>query len=64
MTLRLTEGEYYALRQHAKEEGLPMQRVIHRALREHLDFVSHRDKVVKAADEILAKHADALDQLR
>lgn len=64
MTLRLTESEHYALRERAKEEGLSMQRVMRRALRTHLDFVSHRDKVSRATDEILAKHADALDRLR
>jgi hypothetical protein len=64
MTLRLTESEYYALRERATEEGLSMQKVMRRALRTHLDFVSHRDRVMRATDEILAKHADALDRLR
>lgn len=64
MTLRLSDGEHHALQQRAKSEQLSMQKVVRRALREHLEFISHRDKVVRAADEIMAKHADALDQLR
>ncbi len=63
MTLRLTVGEYEALRERATAERLSMQHIVRRALRAHLDFVSHRDKVAEAADKILAHHAEALDRL-
>jgi hypothetical protein len=63
MTLRLTAGEYEALRDRATAERLSMQHVVRRALRAHLDFISHQDKVAEATDKILASHAEALDRL-
>jgi predicted transcriptional regulator len=63
MTLRLTDDEQAALRQRADDEGMSMQDVARRAIRDYIDRGQHRDRVVSAGRRIIEAHADALDRL-
>ncbi len=63
MTLRLTDEEQHALRERAELEGISMQEAARRAVRDYVSLGDHRDRVVDAADRIMAAHADALERL-
>ncbi len=63
MTLRLTEAEQRDLKARAEQEGVSMQDVARRAIREHLGLSDHRDRVVRSAAKVMQAHADALERL-
>lgn len=63
MTLRLTEEEQEALRGRAAAEGVPMQDIARRAIREYVGIEDHRDRVYAAAERVARAHADALRRL-
>ncbi len=64
MTLRLTDEEQERLRKRAADEGVSMQEVARRAVREYVGLEDHRDRVFASAKRILSAHADAIDRLR
>ena len=61
--LRLTEEELDALRERAALDGISMQEVARRAVREYIANADHRDRVATAAEEITQRHAVALERL-
>ncbi len=63
MTLRLTDDEQDALRERAAAEGVSMQDLARRAVREYVGLADHRDRVVAAARKIMDVHADAIERL-
>lgn len=63
MTLRLTDDEQAALRERAVVEGVSMQELARRAVREYVGLADHRDRVVASARRILDAHADAIERL-
>ena len=63
MTLRLTPDEQEALRARAAVEGVSMQELARRAVREYVGLADHQDRVVAAARRILDVHADAIERL-
>jgi len=63
MTLRLTEQEQEALRSRAASEGVSMQELARRAVRDYVGLADHRDRVVASARKILEVHADAIERL-
>ncbi len=63
MTLRLTDEEQAALRERAAAEGMSMQDVARRAIRDYVARAEHRARVASAAEVIADVHADALDRL-
>lgn len=63
MTLRLSDQEQQALKASAAAEGISMQDVARRAIRDYLARTEHRTRVSVAADRIMDAHADALDRL-
>jgi plasmid stability protein len=63
MTLRLTDSEQEALKARAASEGVSMQDLARRAIREYLARGDHRSRVASAADHILDVHADAIERL-
>ncbi len=63
MTLRLDDDEQRALREQAAAEGVSMQDVARRAIREYVARRDHRRRVTAAADLILDVHADAIERL-
>lgn len=63
MTLRLTDEEQDELRQRAASEGVSMQEVARRAIREYVGLADHRDRVVASAERIMRVHADAIERL-
>jgi predicted transcriptional regulator len=63
MTLRLTDDEQDQLRQRAADEGVSMQEVARRAIREYTTRGRHHDRVTGAARRVLDAHGDALDRL-
>jgi len=63
MTLRLTDEEQQDLRRRAAIEGISMQEAVRRAIRDYVDRSDHRDRIVSAAQRIMAVHAEALDRL-
>ena len=63
MTLRLTEDEQASLRELAEHEGISMQEVARRAVREYVARSRHRDRVSDAARRVIASHAEALQRL-
>lgn len=63
MTLRLDDQELETLRMRATSEGVSMQDVARRAVREYVGLSNHRDRVVAAASRILDAHADAIERL-
>ena len=63
MTLRLTDEEQQALKARAAAEGVPMQDVARRAIREYIGIEEHRERVFAAAERIARVHADALRRL-
>lgn len=63
MTLRLSDDEQERLRRRAIEEGVSMQEVARRAVRQYVGLEDHRDRVFEAARRVMAAHADAIDRL-
>lgn len=63
MTLRLTDQEQRALKERAAAEGISMQDVARRAIRDYVARSEHRSRVSEAAELIMDAHADALDRL-
>jgi Mobilization protein NikA len=63
MTLRLTQEEQEALRSRAASEGVSMQELARRAVRDYVGLADHRDRVVASARKIMEVHADAIDRL-
>ena len=63
MTLRLTDEEQRALREHAAREGISMQDAARRAVREYVSRGEHRSRVAVAAERVKSAHAEALERL-
>ncbi len=63
MTLRLSDEEQELLRRRAAEEGVSMQEVARRAVREYVGLEDHRDRVFATAKRVLTAHADAIERL-
>lgn len=63
MTLRLTDEEQQALRDRAAAEGISMQDVARRAIRDYVARSEHRTKVSSATDLIVDVHAEAIERL-
>ena len=63
MTLRLSEKEQRALKKRAERDGVSMQDVARRAIREYLDNSEHTTRVIDAAKQIMKVHAEAIEQL-
>jgi predicted transcriptional regulator len=63
MTLRLTDEERDALRDLADAEGVSMQDVARRAIRQYTERAARRGEFVAAAERVLTKHAAALERL-
>ena len=63
MTLRLSDDEQRALRDHAAAEGISMQDVARRAIRDYVARSEHRSRVAAAAELITDVHADAIERL-
>ena len=63
MTLRLTDAEQAALRDRANTEGVSMQEVARRAVREYVGVADRRDRIVASARRIMDVHAEAIDRL-
>lgn len=63
MTLRLTDEEQDLLRKRAAEEGISMQELARRAIRDYVGLEDHRDRVFASATRVMTAHADALDRL-
>jgi predicted transcriptional regulator len=63
MTLRLSDEEQELLRRRAAEEGVSMQEVARRAVREYVGLEDHRDRVFASAKRVLTAHADAIERL-
>lgn len=63
MTLRLSDEEQEMLRRRAAEEGVSMQEVARRAVREYVGIEDHRDRVLASARRVLTAHADAIERL-
>ena len=58
--MRLTEDEQTALREYAEAEGISMQEVARRAVRDYVARGRHRERVSRAATRVMEAHADAL----
>jgi hypothetical protein len=63
MTLRLTDDEQEALRLRAAAEGVSMQDLARRAVREYVGLANHRERIVASARRIMNAHADAIERL-
>ncbi len=63
MTLRLTDDEQELLRKRAADEGISMQELARRAIRDYVGLEDHRDRVVASARRVMTAHAEALDRL-
>jgi len=63
MTLRLTDEEQDLLRRRAADEGISMQELARRAIRDYVGLEDHRDRVFASARRVMTAHADALDRL-
>ena len=63
MTLRLDDDEQAALRERAELDGVSMQDVARRAIREYVARTAHRERVDAAARRVMTSHADALRRL-
>lgn len=62
-TLRLSDEEQELLRRRAAEEGVSIQEVARRAVREYVGIEDHRDRVFASARRVLTAHADAIERL-
>lgn len=63
MTLRLTDDEQDELRKRAADEGVSMQELARRAIREYVGLADHRDRVVLSAERVMRAHAEAIERL-
>lgn len=63
MTLRLTDDEQDELRKRAADEGVSMQELARRAIREYVGLANHRDRVVLSAERVMRAHAEAIERL-
>ncbi len=63
MTLRLTDDEQELLRNRAAAEGISMQELARRAIRDYVGLEDHRDRVLASAERVMTAHAEALDRL-
>jgi hypothetical protein len=63
MTLRLTDDEQDVLRKRAADEGVSMQEVARRAIREYVGLADHRDRIAVSAERIMRAHAEAIARL-
>jgi predicted transcriptional regulator len=63
MTLRLSDEEQELLRRRAAQEGVSMQEVARRAVREYVGIEDHRDRVFASARRVLTAHAEAIERL-
>lgn len=63
MTLRLTDDEQDALRKRAANEGVSMQELARRAVRQYIDVEDHRDRVFTSARRVMEAHAEAIERL-
>lgn len=63
VTLRLSDEEQELLRRRAAEEGVSMQEIARRAVREYIGIENHRDRVLASARRVLIAHADAIERL-
>ncbi len=63
MTLRLSDHEQQALKDRAAVEGISMQDVARRAIRDYVARSEHRSKVSSATDLIVDVHAEAIERL-
>ena len=63
MTLRLSDEEQEKLRRRAEQEGVSMQELARRAIREYVGLADHRGRVVASAERIARAHADAIERL-
>lgn len=63
MTLRLDAHDQEALRERAAAEGISMQEVARRAVRDYIARNEHRSRVSTATELMLDVHADAIERL-
>lgn len=63
MTLRLTDEEQEQLRRRAADEGVSMQEIARRAVREYVGLEDHRDRVFASARRVLIAHSEAIERL-
>lgn len=63
MTLRLTDLDAEALRRRAQVEGVSMQDVVQRALRQYIERQSRADLIDQVLDAELPRYAEALERL-
>jgi plasmid stability protein len=63
MTLRLTDDEHEALRLRAAAEGVSMEDLARRAVREYVGLANHRERIAASARRIMNAHADAIERL-
>lgn len=63
MTLRLTDDEQDVLRRRAADEGVSMQELARRAIREYVGLADHHDRIVRSAEKVMHAHADAIERL-
>ena len=63
MTLRLTDDESAALRARAEAEGVSMQDVARKAIRQYTEQAERRAEFNAAADRVLTKQAAVLERL-
>ncbi len=63
MTIRFADDEHEALRRQAVDEGVSMQEIARRAVRQYVGMEDHRDRVFTAARRVMEAHADALERL-
>jgi predicted transcriptional regulator len=63
MTLRLNDDEAAALRRRAEVEGVSMQELARRAVREYVGMSHHRERVFASARRVTEAHAEAISRL-
>ncbi len=63
MTLRLSDEESAALREHAKAQGRSMQQVARAAVREYIEARDRAVRIDEILDQQLPRYADALRRL-
>lgn len=63
MTLRLSDEEHDRLRNRADAEGVSMQEIARKAVREYVGLEDHRDRVYASAKRVLEAHTGAIERL-
>lgn len=63
MTLRLNDDEQDALRERAATEGVSMQEIARRAVRQYIGAEDHRDRVFASARRVMEAHSEAIERL-